>query len=110
MIKLQLLSLLLFSVGVDSWSNKMPSITHRRNTLGRLEAKESNVDDGDVVIPKAEYGVSYIGGDPCGSKYNSDPFDSKVSKPGMPDDMKSRIQALAEQKIKAMKEAEKDSE
>lgn len=24
----------------------------------------------------AVYGVSYIGGDPCGSKYNDDPFDA----------------------------------
>lgn len=44
-------------------------------------------DDGGNVIgeefqPKAEYGVSYIGGDPCGSKYNDDPFDVQVQKPG----------------------------
>lgn len=32
--------------------------------------------------PKVEYGVSYIGGDPCGSKYNNDPFDAQVQKPG----------------------------
>ena len=38
-----------------------------------------NVDD---VQPKAEYGVSYIGGDPCGSKLNDDPFDTRVQKPG----------------------------
>ena len=25
-----------------------------------------------------EWGVSYIGGDPCGSKYNTDPFDAQV--------------------------------
>ena len=45
----------------------------------------------------AAYGVSYIGGDPCGSKYNDDPFDASkdVSKPGMPDAMKDRIAALA---------------
>jgi len=45
-----------------------------------------------------EWGVSYIGGDPCGSKYNNDPFDaaSKIQKPGMPDDMKARIEAMAE--------------
>jgi hypothetical protein len=45
----------------------------------------------------AAYGVSYIGGDPCGSKYNDDPFDASkdVFKPGMPDDMKDRIAALA---------------
>mmetsp|Transcript_4275 Transcript_4275/g.8179 ORF Transcript_4275/g.8179 Transcript_4275/m.8179 type:complete len:114 (-) Transcript_4275:19-360(-) len=45
-----------------------------------------------------EWGVSYIGGDPCGSKYNEDPFDKKPSKPGFPDDMKARIEALAQEK------------
>jgi hypothetical protein len=35
--------------------------------------------------------LRYIGGDPCGSKYNNDPFAADVQKPGMPDDMKARI-------------------
>ena len=38
--------------------------------------------DVDDVQPKAEYGVSYIGGDPCGSKLNDDPFDTQIQKPG----------------------------
>ena len=50
------------------------------------------------------YGVSYIGGDPCGSKYNDDPFDvdtndSQKFRPGLPDDMKDRIAALARRKM-----------
>jgi hypothetical protein len=61
----------------------------------------SHDDDDDIIRPKAEYGVSYIGGDPCGSKYNDDPFDVQVRKPGMPDDMKARIQALVDQKVAA---------
>lgn len=49
------------------------------------------------------YGVSFMGGDPCGSKYNDDPFDeTKEKKPGIPEDMKARITALAEQKKKVM--------
>ena len=58
-----------------------------------------------------EWGVSYIGGDPCGSKYNTDPFDASSSaassKPGLPDSMKARIQLKADklrerdQKLKA---------
>mmetsp|Transcript_26377 Transcript_26377/g.39964 ORF Transcript_26377/g.39964 Transcript_26377/m.39964 type:complete len:117 (-) Transcript_26377:287-637(-) len=60
--------------------------------------------------PKVEYGVSYIGGDPCGSKYNNDPFDARVQKPGMPDNMKARIRALADQKRKdAQEKAEQES-
>jgi len=52
----------------------------------------------------AVYGVSYIGGDPCGSKYNDDPFDDKASfKPGLPESMKDRIAALA---AKRLEEAE----
>ena len=54
-----------------------------------------------------EWGVSYIGGDPCGSKYNDDPFDNKPSKPGFPDDMKARIEAIVERKRKEAEELEK---
>ena len=53
------------------------------------------------------YGVSYIGGDPCGSKYNDDPFDATKEdafKPGLPDDMKDRIAALAAKKAQEQKE------
>ncbi len=59
---------------------------------------------------KPEYGVSYIGGDPCGSKYNDDPFDVKPSKPGFPDDMKARIEALAEKKRLENEEKKEDDE
>ncbi|KAL7526113.1 hypothetical protein ACHAWF_001634 [Thalassiosira exigua] len=60
--------------------------------------------------PTAVYGVSYIGGDPCGSKYNDDPFDASKEnsfKPGLPDDMKDRIAALAAKK--AQEQQEKDA-
>lgn len=71
------------------------------------EDSDSTSDEIDLIVePKAaEYGVSYIGGDPCGSKYNNDPFDTQVTKPGMPDDMKMRIKALAEQKKKSMRKS-----
>ena len=80
------------------------------------EDNDSNDDDSnnsDVIlfseVKNAEWGVSYIGGDPCGSKYNDDPFDANKSssnKPGFPDDMKARIQALAEQKLRERESAE----
>jgi hypothetical protein len=65
------------------------------------ESSASNDDETAIIVqePTAEYGVSYIGGDPCGSKYNNDPFDAQVQKPGMPDDMKARIQALVDKKV-----------
>ena len=71
-------------------------------------------DDGDTISDDesdnettVEWGVSYIGGDPCGSKYNSDPFDKKPSdKPGMPDSMKARIEALAQKKLQEEQEKE----
>mmetsp|Transcript_32335 Transcript_32335/g.78628 ORF Transcript_32335/g.78628 Transcript_32335/m.78628 type:complete len:128 (+) Transcript_32335:49-432(+) len=78
----------------------------------RLYANGDNAAE-DEAQPNAEYGVSYIGGDPCGSKYNDDPFDVQVQKPGMPDDMKARIQALVDKKVeeeKAAAEASAQSE
>jgi hypothetical protein len=62
----------------------------------------SNDDDAQ---PKAEYGIIYIGGDSCGSKYNNNPFDSQGQKPGMLDDMKARIRASVDIK-KVAKEQE----
>ena len=66
---------------------------------------DSNNSDEKLIseVNEIEWGVSYIGGDPCGSKYNDDPFDANKSssnKPGFPDDMKARIQALAEKKLR----------
>lgn len=67
-------------------------------------------DDVDLSPPPTpEWGVSYIGGDPCGSKYNTDPHDAKVDEPGMPSDMKARIAALAEKKLREAK-AQEDAE
>ena len=64
------------------------------------ENDEVDSIDNDDSKPIVEWGVSYIGGDPCGSKYNSDPFDKQPSdKPGMPNDMKARIAALAQKKL-----------
>lgn len=104
--------LLVLAFQVCSWSNNsiLSIQSNRFSLLISFQSKESEIYiDEEDIQPKVEYGVSYIGGDPCGSKYNTDPFDVKVTKPGMPDDMKSRIQALANKKIKAMKE-ESDKE
>ena len=62
------------------------------------QSSQSDIVNIDNVEPQALYGVSYIGGDPCGSKYNDDPFDAavQITKPGMPDDAKERIRLLAE--------------
>jgi hypothetical protein len=55
-----------------------------------------------VDTQPAAFGVSYIGGDPCGSRYNDDPFDASkdVVKPGMPDEMKDRIAAMAAEMLR----------
>ena len=57
----------------------------------------------------AVYGVSYIGGDPCGSKYNDDPFVASTEefKPGLPGNMKDRIEAMAAAKLQEEKERKK---
>ena len=79
------------------------------------DSKDSNnIVNIDNVEPRAVYGVSYIGGDPCGSKYNDDPFDaaaqSDSSRPGMPDDAKERIRLLAERmKRKQEEEAQRET-
>ncbi|KAL3782972.1 hypothetical protein HJC23_003128 [Cyclotella cryptica] len=95
-----------------SWAISNQLIAHQRLTArlsheSILFSSEHEADDSDLLDPTVEklistpttvtYGVSYIGGDPCGSKYNDDPFDASkdVVKPGMPDDMKDRIAALA---------------
>ena len=80
-----------------------------------LSANKKDSDELSTELDQQEYvpfyGVSYIGGDPCGSKYNNDPFDatSESSKPGLPDSMKDRIAALAAKKLLEKKEKEKDS-
>lgn len=96
--------------------NRIPMFRQQeeRGSFSNLNAENSEVttenDKGEDPVeakPAVEWGVSYIGGDPCGSKYNSDPFDKKPSdKPGMPDDMKARIAALAEKKLKEARESE----
>lgn len=71
--------------------------------MRRAKPSEEEAADSLIVEPQAVYGVSFMGGDPCGSKYNDDPFDeTKEKKPGIPEDMKARITALAEQKKKVM--------
>lgn len=70
---------------------------------GDEDAKSEHTNAEILVTPEtATYGVSFMGGDPCGSKYNDDPFDAtnENAKPGIPDDVKARIAALAEQKKK----------
>jgi len=76
---------------------------HRSARASRLHSSPG--DDAQPV----EWGVSFIGGDPCGSKYNDDPFDAQVQKPGMPDDMKARIAALAAKKLQ-QEDEEKSSD
>mmetsp|Transcript_28950 Transcript_28950/g.58744 ORF Transcript_28950/g.58744 Transcript_28950/m.58744 type:complete len:229 (-) Transcript_28950:175-861(-) len=84
----------------DSFSKQAQQAEARQSSDDSSDTSIVNVDG--EVQPKAVYGVSYIGGDPCGSKYNDDPFDAAAnsdsnSKPGMPDDAKERIRLLAEQ-------------
>jgi hypothetical protein len=66
-------------------------------------------DSDDSYEP--QFGVSYIGGDPCGSKYNTDPHnESRVERPGMPDSMKARIQALVDQRKQQKESEEKEAD
>mmetsp|Transcript_22316 Transcript_22316/g.27357 ORF Transcript_22316/g.27357 Transcript_22316/m.27357 type:complete len:107 (-) Transcript_22316:79-399(-) len=87
---------LVLSTGVSSWTIHLTPLQNRKHSITVLNAEERSDENND----SSSYGVSWIGGDPCASKYNNDPFDTQVTKPGMPQDMKERIQALAEKKIK----------
>ena len=81
---------------IQSYLNPTPAT---RSTLQSSKNDDKDLDsilDNDSYEP--QYGVSFIGGDPCGSKLNDDPHDVKMQKPGMPDDMKARIQALTEKR------------
>jgi hypothetical protein len=92
-----------FSVVLDSYAFIVQNTKIGHRVLV-FHANEENVDALEEKKDEVEWGVSYIGGDPCGSKYNNDPFDTKPSKPGFPDDMKARIEAMAEAKRKEMEE------
>lgn len=81
-------------------------------SLGEQVTGDKMKDETNKLSEGKIYGVSYIGGDPCGSKYNIDPFDDESKnkysfKPGFPDDMRERIAALAVEKL-AMEKEKKD--
>ena len=100
-----LTALTIFSVVFDSYAFIVcKTKAGQRGHVNVFQANEENVDAPEEKKDEVEWGVSYIGGDPCGSKYNNDPFDTKPSKPGFPDDMKARIEAMAEAKRKEMEE------
>uniref|UniRef100_A0A7S4IFY0 Uncharacterized protein n=1 Tax=Odontella aurita TaxID=265563 RepID=A0A7S4IFY0_9STRA len=90
---------------VRQWASSPSEMSGDDSPAPKVEIVEK---EGDEYTP--QYGVSYIGGDPCGSKYNDDPFDASTNredKPGMPDSMKSRIDALVE-KMNQREAAESD--
>jgi len=85
-----------FASCTSAWVSPPTTTISRRILLSYATSQQA--EDAEAENDATEWGVSYIGGDPCGSKYNNDPFDLKPSRPGFPDDMKARIEALAEQK------------
>ena len=87
------------------------TIIHRKITWRKVFASSPDeMSDTTSDADSVEWGVSYIGGDPCGSKYNDDPFDAskEIAKPGMPDSMKARIADLAEKKLQQQREKEEE--
>lgn len=68
-------------------SNRMTKIVLHSHPSNGMEKKSIDSENDKSLNEKdsnkgfAEYGISYIGGDPCGSKYNDDPFDAAKSKP-----------------------------
>ena len=86
---------------LNAEKNKNPTTTTNSEEEADSSSDSTTMQDDDDTVNEIKWGVSYIGGDPCGSKYNDDPFDKNPSdKPGFPDDMKARIEALAKQKLR----------
>jgi hypothetical protein len=107
------IAIMLLPFAVQSFVVFVPSEATTPTSLlvqgSKSSSSNSNDDETEIIEQsKAEFGVSYIGGDPCGSKYNDDPFDVQVQKPGMPDDMKTRIQALVDKKVAEEKEKDQN--
>ena len=111
---------LLFTADVLAWSPSTLRLgrilngqicSHLNSSSPSFQAKQSEdtelfQDQTGKELSCASYGISYIGGDPCGSKYNNDPFDAtkeETFKPGFPDDMKDRIAALAAKRLQEQK-------
>lgn len=84
--------------------NTVDAFVQTSSTVQRsfLQTKASDAET--TTPPEIKWGESYIGGDPCGSKYNNDPHAMEISKPGMPEDMKARIQKMAEEKLRQQQE------
>eukprot|EP00591_Stephanopyxis_turris_P011374 CAMPEP_0195527926 /NCGR_PEP_ID=MMETSP0794_2-20130614/29866_1 /TAXON_ID=515487 /ORGANISM="Stephanopyxis turris, Strain CCMP 815" /LENGTH=150 /DNA_ID=CAMNT_0040658947 /DNA_START=25 /DNA_END=477 /DNA_ORIENTATION=- len=99
-------NLYLFAVGAASGRNTNADSDEISSSLSASSGDEDDDDNGEDggIKPKPEWSVSYIGGDPCGSKYNDNPFDAQGTKPGLPDDMKARIQAMADKRIQESEE------
>mmetsp|Transcript_32797 Transcript_32797/g.37964 ORF Transcript_32797/g.37964 Transcript_32797/m.37964 type:complete len:116 (-) Transcript_32797:9-356(-) len=112
------LLLLFLHLTADAWlpSNSIRGTSRKRTvdktytnlSVAPTSGEESSSDN--QSLKEEIWGVSYIGGDPCSSKYNDDPFDAskRIEKPGLPDDMKARIDALVE-KIKLEENKQNDS-
>lgn len=74
------------------------SCVNRVNTINKRVAVASSKQYGDSDSNGVEWGISYIGQDVCGSKYNDDPFDEQSDKPDAWTLMKARI-AEIEKKV-----------
>ena len=101
---------------VAAWTAH-PFVINNKLEFTFLMTKEQDSVDSRSSPPQSnskeleqEWGVSCIGGDSCGSKYNDDPFDAASTKPGLPDNMKARIEAMAEQKLKEAAKSEDDEQ
>ena len=84
-----------------------------KNSVTRSSKGGSSGQEEEAEMTKSsepQWGASYIGGDPCGSKYNNDPHSMEITKPGMPEDMKARIQRKAEEMLRQQQEARREEE
>mmetsp|Transcript_8735 Transcript_8735/g.14540 ORF Transcript_8735/g.14540 Transcript_8735/m.14540 type:complete len:178 (-) Transcript_8735:96-629(-) len=74
-----------------------------KDTALQTNEKSKNAADTNIQVDEhTEWGVSYIGQDVCGSKYNDDPFDESEDKPDAWTLFSEKVKKIAEKKRREM--------
>ena len=68
-----------------------PSPSRRTATIARSSPSPEKDDD--------MFGVSFMGGDPCASSYNDDPFDEQDARPDAMAELRRRVKALEDARL-----------
>ena len=81
----------LLLVGLTLSAAFSPSPSRRTATIARSSPSPEKDED--------MFGVSFMGGDPCASSYNDDPFDEQDAKPDAMAELRRRVKALEDARL-----------